>query len=68
VFEKLVVGIAAPVRPVNLTGQTGQVRDTPKTLSMTLTLHRRDEVAQFRLGGLLSTLLGSQGYFLTGFI
>jgi hypothetical protein len=29
-FEKLVVGLAAPVRPVPLTGQTGQARDTPK--------------------------------------
>jgi hypothetical protein len=31
VFEKLAVGLAAPVRPVPLTGQTGQARDTPKT-------------------------------------
>jgi hypothetical protein len=30
VFEKLAVGLAAPVRPVPLTGQTGQARDTPK--------------------------------------
>jgi hypothetical protein len=32
VFEKLAVGLVAPVRPVPLTGQTGQARDTPKNL------------------------------------
>jgi hypothetical protein len=32
VFEKLVVRLAAPVRPVLLIGQTGQARDTPKNL------------------------------------
>jgi hypothetical protein len=61
VLEKLVVGLAAPVRPVPLTGSTGQARNTPKTLSMTLTLHKRDEVAQVGLGGFVSTLLGYQG-------
>jgi hypothetical protein len=49
VFEKLAVGASS-------TGQTGQARVTPKTLSMILTLHQRDEVAQVRLGGLVSTL------------
>jgi hypothetical protein len=31
VFEKLAVGLAAPVRLVPVTGQTGPARDTPKT-------------------------------------
>jgi hypothetical protein len=52
VFEKLAVGLAAPVRPVPL---TGQARDNPKTLSMKLSLHHRDEMAQVRLGGFVST-------------
>jgi hypothetical protein len=30
VFEKLAAELAAPVRPVPRTGQTGQARDTPK--------------------------------------
>jgi hypothetical protein len=50
------LGLAAPVRPVPLTGQTGQARVTPKTLSRNLTLHHRDEMAQVRLGGFVSTL------------
>jgi hypothetical protein len=57
VFEKLAVGLAAPVRPVPLTGQTGQARDTPKPLLRKLSLHHQDEMTQVRLGGFVSTLL-----------
>jgi hypothetical protein len=56
VFEKLAVGLAAPVRPVPLTGQTGQARDTPKPFSKRLALHHQDEMTQVRLGGFVSTL------------
>jgi hypothetical protein len=70
--RKLVVGPrAAPVRPVfeklavraSGTGQTGAPDRSdrlglshPKTLSMKLALHHRDEMAQVRLGGFVSTL------------
>jgi hypothetical protein len=59
VFEKLVVG------PVN-TGQTGKARDTPKTFSFTPTLHQRDEVAQVRLEGFVSTLKTLMAIFSQG--
>jgi hypothetical protein len=55
-FEKLAVGLAAPVRSVPLTGQTGQARDTPKTSFKKLALHHQDEMTQVRLGGFVSTL------------
>jgi hypothetical protein len=54
VFEKLAFRLAAPVRPVPLTGQTGRARGTPETLYMTLTLHQGDEVAQVRLEGFVA--------------
>jgi hypothetical protein len=55
--RKLAVGpLAALVRPVPHTGQTGRARDTPITLFMKLSLHHRDEMAQVRLGGFVSTL------------
>jgi hypothetical protein len=50
--EKLVVGASG-------TGQTGHARDTPKTLSMKLALHHKDEIAQVGLGGFVSTLTWS---------
>jgi hypothetical protein len=49
VFEKLAVGASG-------TSQTGQARDTPKTLSKKLALHHRDEMSQVRLGGFVSIL------------
>jgi hypothetical protein len=56
VFEKLAVGASG-------TGQTGAPdrldRSGPshlKTISMNLTLHHRDEMAQVRLGEFVSTL------------
>jgi hypothetical protein len=56
VFEKLAVGLAAPVRQVPLTGQTGQARVIPKPLYKKLALHHQDEMTQVRLGGFVSTL------------
>jgi hypothetical protein len=56
VFEKLSVGLAAPVRPVPLTGQTGQARDTPKPFPNRLALHHQDEMTRVRLGVFVSTL------------
>jgi hypothetical protein len=53
---KYPAGLAAPVRPVALISLTGQARVTPKTLSRILTFHHRDEMAQVRLGGFVSTL------------
>jgi hypothetical protein len=53
VFEKLVIGLAAPVRPVPL---TGQARDTPRPFPKRLALHHQDEMTQVRLGGFVSTL------------
>jgi hypothetical protein len=50
------LGQVAPVRPVPLTGQTGQDRDTPKTFSKRIALHHQDEMTQVRLGGFVSTL------------
>jgi hypothetical protein len=56
VFENVVVGLAAPVRPVPLTGQIGQALDTPKPLLKKLALHHQDEITQVRLGGFVSKL------------
>jgi hypothetical protein len=48
-FEKLAVGLAAPVRPV-------RPEIPPKPLLRKLALHHQDEMIQVRLGGFVSTL------------
>ena len=55
-FEKLAVGPSCTGQTGASIGQTGGARETPKTLSVKLTLHLKDEVAQVRLGGFVSTL------------
>jgi hypothetical protein len=52
VFEKLAVGLAAPVRP----------EIPPKPLSKKLALHHQDEMTQVRLGGFV---LGNSGKLVT---